>query len=82
MIFTATSGHLTSVGQVELTGNLEIYGQTRTLTLRAEVNNTGGSLKFSPEVDIDRRDWGVSYAAQVRSSTKIQVEITAYFDRA
>ena len=80
--FTATNGHLTSAGQAELIGNLEIHGQTRTLTLRADVSSTGASLKFSCEVDIDRRDWGMSHAAQVRSSTKIQVDITAYFDRA
>jgi polyisoprenoid-binding protein YceI len=82
IIFTATNGHLTSAGQVELIGNLEIHGQTRTLTLRVDVRNTGGSLKFSSEVHIDRRDWGISYAAQVRSSAKIHVDITAYFDRA
>jgi polyisoprenoid-binding protein YceI len=82
MVFTATTGHLTSAGQFELIGNLEIHGQTRPLTLRAEISNTGGSLKFSSEVDIDRRDWGMSYAAQIRSSTKIHVDITAYFNRA
>lgn len=81
-IFTATNGHLTSAGQVELVGDLEIRGQTRTLPLRADVSNTGDSLKFSSEVDIDRRDWGMSYGAQLRSSTKIHVDITAYFDRA
>jgi polyisoprenoid-binding protein YceI len=82
MTFTATNGHLTSAGQVGLVGNLEIRGQTRTLTLRADVSDAGDSLKFSAEVDIDRRDWGMSYAAQVRSSRKIHVDITAYFSRA
>ncbi|MBB5166733.1 YceI family protein [Mycobacterium sp. AZCC_0083] len=82
MVFTATTGKLTSAGQFELIGDLEILGQTRPLTLRAEISNTGGSLKFSSEVDIDRRDWGMSYAAQIRSSTKIHVDITAYFNRA
>jgi polyisoprenoid-binding protein YceI len=81
MVFTVTGGHLTSAGLVELFGNLEIRGQTRALTLRADVRNSGGSLRFSSEVDIDRRDWGMSHAAQVRSSTKIHVDITAYFDR-
>ena len=82
MTFTATNGHLTSPGQVELIGDLEIHGQTRPLTLRADVSSTGDSLKFSSEVDIDRRDWGMSYAAQLRSSRKIHVDITAYFNRA
>jgi polyisoprenoid-binding protein YceI len=82
MNFTATNGHLTSAGQVELIGDLEIHGQTRPLTLRADVSSTGDSLKFSSEVDIDRRDWGMSYAAQLRSSRKIHVDITAYFNRA
>jgi polyisoprenoid-binding protein YceI len=82
MIFTATNGHLTSAGQAELRGNLEIHGQTRPLTLRADVSNTADSLRFASEVDIDRRDWGMSHAAQVTSSTKIHVDITAYFNRA
>jgi polyisoprenoid-binding protein YceI len=81
MVFTVTDGHLTSAGEVELVGNLEIRGQTRTLTLRADVSNPGDSVKFSSEVDIDRRDWGMSHAAQIRSTTKIHVDITAYFDR-
>jgi polyisoprenoid-binding protein YceI len=84
IIFTATSGHLTSAAQVELIGNLEIHGQARTLTLRADVSNTGASLKFSSEVDIDRRDWGISWTRgpSKESSMKIHVDITAYFDRA
>lgn len=82
MTFTATSGHLTSAGQAELRGNLDIHGQARPLTLRADVSNNGDSLSLSSEVDIDRRDWGMSHAAQVRSSTKIHVYITAYFNRA
>jgi len=81
MTFTATNGHLTSAGQVELVGNLEILGQTRTLTLLADVSNAGDSLKFSSEVDIDRTDWGMSHSAKMRSSTKIHVDTTAYFDR-
>jgi polyisoprenoid-binding protein YceI len=81
MVFTVTDGHLASAGLVELFGNLEIHGQTRTLTLRADVSNTEDSLRFSSEVDIDRRDWGMSYAARVRSTTKIHVDITAYFNR-
>jgi polyisoprenoid-binding protein YceI len=79
MTFTATNGHLTSAGQVGLIGDLEIHGQTRPLTLRAEISNTGDSPKFSSSVAIDRRDWGMSCAAQIRSSTKIHVAITAYF---
>jgi polyisoprenoid-binding protein YceI len=82
MTFTATNGHLTSAGQVGLIGSLEIHGQTRPLTLRAEISNVGDSQKFSSEVDIDRRDWGMSHGARIRSSTKIHVDITAYFNRA
>jgi polyisoprenoid-binding protein YceI len=82
--FTATNGHLTSAGQVELIGNLEIHGQTRTLTLGADVSNTEASLKFSSDVDIDRRDWGISWTRgpSKESSMKIHVDIAAYFDRA
>ncbi|MDT7767077.1 MAG: hypothetical protein QOI30_62 [Mycobacterium sp.] len=79
--FTVTGGHLTSTGKAELRGNPEIHGQARALTLRADVRNSGGSLRFSSEVDIDRRHWGMSHAAQVRSRTKIHVDITAYFDQ-
>jgi polyisoprenoid-binding protein YceI len=81
MTFTATNGYLTIGGQVELIGSLEILGQPRPLTLRAEISTVGESQTFSSKVDIDRRDWGMSRAALVRSSTKIHVEITAYFNR-
>jgi polyisoprenoid-binding protein YceI len=79
--FTATNGHLTSAAQVGFIGDLEIHGQTRPLTLRAEISNVGDSQKLSSKVDIDRRDWGMSHGAQIRSSTKIHVDITAYFNR-
>jgi polyisoprenoid-binding protein YceI len=82
MTFRTTDGHLTGAGQVELLGDLEIHGNTRPLPLRADVSSIGDSLKFCSEVDIDRTDWGVSYAAQVRSSRKIHVDISAYFNRA
>jgi polyisoprenoid-binding protein YceI len=82
MVFTVTDGQLTSAGQFELIGNLEIHGQTRPLTLRAEISDSGDSQKFSSEVDIDRRDWGMSQGAQIRSTRKIHVDITAYFNRA
>jgi polyisoprenoid-binding protein YceI len=82
MTFTATNGHLTSEGQVELIGSLEIHGQPRPPTLRAELSNVGDPQKISSKVDIDRRAWGMSYAALLRSSTKIHVAITAYFNRA
>jgi polyisoprenoid-binding protein YceI len=81
MTFRATHGHLIGAGKAELRGNLEVHGQTRPLTLRADISSTADSLKISSEVDIDRRDWGISYAAQLRSSTKIHVGITAYFNR-
>jgi YceI-like domain len=67
------AGRVVSAGQAELRGNLEIHGQARPLTLRADVSNNGDSLSFSSEVDIDRRDWGMSHAAQVRFSTKIHL---------
>jgi polyisoprenoid-binding protein YceI len=81
MTFRAIDGHLTGAGQVELLGDLEIHGNTRPLTLRADVSNIGTSLRFCSEIDIDRTDWGVSYAAQVRSSRRIHVDISAYFNR-
>jgi polyisoprenoid-binding protein YceI len=82
MTFTATNGLLTSAGQVVLIGNLEIHGQARPVTMRAEISNVGDSQKFSSKFHIDRRNWGMAYAALMRSSTNIHVDITAHFNRA
>lgn len=84
MTFTATSGRVTSTGKAELVGDLVIHGQTRPLTLLADVSTTKDSLTLSSEVDLDRSDWGVSWAKGpgAGGSLKIRVVITAHFERA
>jgi polyisoprenoid-binding protein YceI len=78
--FEATGVRLTSSGQVEVTGNLTVHGQTRPLTVLAEVSATGGSATVAAEVAIDRSVWGVS-SAPFGARLKNRVVINAGFNR-
>jgi polyisoprenoid-binding protein YceI len=60
IIFTATDGRLVGGGKLDITGTLEVHGQSRPLTLSADVNVSGDSAVVSTEVQIDRSDLGVS----------------------
>jgi polyisoprenoid-binding protein YceI len=46
----------------EITGNLNMHGESRSITIPATVSMEGGMLKAStPKFTIDRTQWGVSY---------------------
>lgn len=46
----------------ELTGNLDMKGQSRSITIPATVSMDGDTFKAStPKFTIDRTEWGVSY---------------------
>lgn len=79
--FTATGARPSSSGKVALDGTLTMHGQTRPLTLLAEVAVTGDSVTVTADADIDRNDWGVSWA-KMGAGLKNQVAISAHFDRA
>jgi polyisoprenoid-binding protein YceI len=79
--FTVTGGRLDPSGKVELTGSLDLHGQTQPLTLLAEVSAAGDSATLSTEVDIDRSAWGLSWT-KMGAGLKNRVVISAHFDRA
>ena len=46
----------------DITGNLNMHGKSRSITIPATVSMDGGMLKAStPKFTIDRNEWGVSY---------------------
>ena len=68
-------------GRVEIDGELTVHGRTRPLTLIADVTIVDGrTATVATEVDIDRRDFGVSWA-KMGAGLKNQVTIHAHFDR-
>jgi polyisoprenoid-binding protein YceI len=79
--FTATGGSVASGGKVDVTGTLEVHGETRPLTLSADVSPSGDSVVVSTEVMIDRSDWGLSLTP-FGAGLKNRVVIGARFTRA
>jgi polyisoprenoid-binding protein YceI len=80
IIFTATDGRLAGAGKVDITGTLEVHGQTRPLTLSADVDVSGDSAVVSTEVHIDRSDWGVS-KTPFGARLKNRIVINARFNK-
>jgi polyisoprenoid-binding protein YceI len=60
--YEVTEGRVLNSGQLELRGSLTVHGQTRPLTVLADVSSSGNSVVLSTEVDIDRRSWGLLLA--------------------
>ena len=83
MTFTVTAGHATTNGSVELAGTLTIHGQTRPLTLVADLRATGSSLTLTSETEIDRSDWGISLSKGPGKgpSMKNRITIAAHFNK-
>lgn len=84
MTFTARSGRALAPGKVELVGDLLMHGQSRPLTLLADVSATTDSLALSSEFEINRSDWGMSWAEGpgAAHSLKLRIAVSAHFDRA
>jgi polyisoprenoid-binding protein YceI len=80
MTYTATSGTLSPTGTLELQGNLTIHGQSRPINLTAEANTTGDTATVSAEFDIDRSEWGISWA-KMGAGLQNRVVVTAHFVR-
>jgi polyisoprenoid-binding protein YceI len=77
---TVTGAHPKEAGKVDLTGTLTIHGTTRPLALRADVSVTEVSATVSTEVDIDRSEWGITWA-KMGAGLKNHVVINARFTR-
>jgi polyisoprenoid-binding protein YceI len=78
--FTVTGAHPKEPGKVDLTGTLTIRGTTRPVTLLADVRATGSSATVSAEADIDRSEWGLTWA-KMGAGLKNHVVINARFAR-
>jgi polyisoprenoid-binding protein YceI len=78
--FEATRGRLEGSGKIELEGTLTVHGQSKPLSLSAEVSMSGDSASVTTEVDIDRSSWGISLTP-FGAGLKNRVAINAYFDR-
>jgi polyisoprenoid-binding protein YceI len=81
MTFTATGARPEGSGQVRVDGELTIRDQTRPLTLLAEVSPSGTTATASAEVDLDRSDWGVTWA-KMGASVANHVVVKAQFVKA
>jgi polyisoprenoid-binding protein YceI len=80
LAFTVTSGHVTSPGHVELAGTMVIHGQSRPLTIQAEVTTELDAVTVSSEFPIDRSAWGVTWA-KMGAGVANQVVVRAHFTR-
>jgi polyisoprenoid-binding protein YceI len=81
MIFEATSARPDGAGLIEIQGTLTIRGQTRPLTLHAEVSESPDSATVSTKIEIDRSLWGITWGAKMGAALKNQVSISARFDQ-
>lgn len=60
--FVASGARPEDDGRVRVEGTLTIHGQTRPLTVLADVGVNGAVATADAEVDIDRREWGLTWA--------------------
>ncbi len=81
MTFTATAAHPKSPDRVQVDGNLSINGQTRPLSVDAQVAVGDGVAAVTAEADIDRSQWGISWAKMGAGMTN-HVVIKAHFVKA
>jgi polyisoprenoid-binding protein YceI len=78
--FTVTDAHPKEARKVDLTGTLTIRGTTRPVALLADVSVTDVSATVSAELDIDRSEWGITWA-KMGAGLKNHVVINARFTR-
>jgi polyisoprenoid-binding protein YceI len=78
--FETTSGRLVGPSKVELVGTFTVHGQTKPLTVLADISATAGTATVSTELDIDRSDWGLSLVP-FGAGLKNHVLITAVFNK-
>lgn len=77
--FTTTAIAKTDTGY-EVTGNLELHGQTKSITFPAEIAMTDGKVTAKAEFSINRSDWGIVYPG--KTDDLIREEVVIKFDLA
>lgn len=78
--FALDNAHATGAGPLKLDGTLTIRGTARPVTLSAQVTATDSSATVVAEADIDRSEWGLTWA-KMGAGVKNHVEITARFTK-
>lgn len=78
--FEVTSGRLAGSGKLDLTGALTVHGQTRPLSVVADLSVAADAVTISTEVAIDRSEWGLSLTP-FGAGLKNRVVISALFRR-
>jgi polyisoprenoid-binding protein YceI len=78
--FTVNDSRPLNDGQVELSGTLTIRDHARPLTVRADVQAADATATVSTEFDIDRSEWGLTWA-KMGAGLANHVVIRAQFTR-
>ncbi|MEU2003144.1 YceI family protein [Rhodococcus sp. NPDC019627] len=74
IVFTAAGARPADPGHVHLDGDLTVHGQTRPLTVSAEVVATDDTATVSAEIHLDRSNWGMTYTKKgSRLATRVVV---------
>ena len=81
MTFEATGARPTGAGKVEVTGTLTIHGESRPLTVEADVQATADTAKVEGAFEIDRSAWGLTWA-KMGAGLGNHVTVSAHFVRA
>jgi polyisoprenoid-binding protein YceI len=79
--FVASGARPSGDGKVEVTGTLTIRDQTRPLTVVADVDAGDASATVAAELDLDRSEWGVSWA-KMGAGVANHVVVSAHFVKA
>lgn len=79
--YEATGGKVSPSGQVELIGKLTLHGQTQPLALVGHVTTAGDQVTLVAETEIDRSQWGVTWA-KMGAGLKNRLVISAQFVKA
>src|SRR5690606_7289271 len=72
--FTSTAITKTDAGY-ELTGNLELHGQTNSITFPAQISHDGTTITANAEFSIKRSDWGITYPGKTDDLIREEVVI-------
>lgn len=73
--FTTTAIAKTEAGY-EVTGNLELHGQTKSITFPAQITMADGKVTAQAEFSINRSDWGIVYPGKTDDLIREEVVIT------
>lgn len=84
--FEVTGLEKTGDGAYSISGNFTLHGQTRNITFPASVSQDGDTVMIRAEFDINRQDFGISYAGKkddlIRDEVVIKLDLTAEPDPA